>query len=46
MPPPKTRYAKSGDLSIAYQVLGDGPIDLVSVWGWISHLVFSGCRRR
>ena len=26
---PRTRYARSGDLSIAYQVVGDGPIDLV-----------------
>lgn len=35
---PKTRYAKSGDLSIAYQVSGEGPPDLVHVPGWISHL--------
>jgi class 3 adenylate cyclase len=27
--PPETRYAKSGDVSIAYQVIGDGPIDVV-----------------
>ena len=33
-----TRYAKSGDVSIAYQVLGDGPLDLVFVMGWVSHL--------
>jgi hypothetical protein len=25
---PETRYAKKGDISIAYQVIGDGPIDL------------------
>ena len=37
MPPP-TRYAKSGDVNIAYQVLGDGPLDLVFVMGWVSHL--------
>lgn len=36
--PPVTRYAKSGDVSIAYQVLGDGPIDLVFVMGWVSHV--------
>jgi pimeloyl-ACP methyl ester carboxylesterase/DNA-binding winged helix-turn-helix (wHTH) protein len=36
--PPATRYARSGDVSIAYQVLGDGPIDLVFVMGWVSHL--------
>jgi hypothetical protein len=28
---PQTRYAQSGDVSIAYQVLGDGPIDLILV---------------
>ena len=28
---PQTRYARSGELSIAYQVVGDGPIDLVLV---------------
>jgi pimeloyl-ACP methyl ester carboxylesterase len=38
MPAPETRYAKSGDINIAYQVLGEGPIDLVYVWGWVSHL--------
>jgi pimeloyl-ACP methyl ester carboxylesterase len=35
---PVTQYAKSGDISIAYQVVGDGPIDLVIVPGWVSHL--------
>jgi pimeloyl-ACP methyl ester carboxylesterase/DNA-binding CsgD family transcriptional regulator len=34
----ETKYARSGDLSIAYQVVGNGPIDLVFVMGWISHL--------
>ena len=38
MDAPTTRYAKSGDFDIAYQVLGDGPVDLVYVPGWISHL--------
>jgi hypothetical protein len=28
---PQTRYARSGDVHIAYQVLGDGPVDLVYV---------------
>src|SRR5439155_6113116 len=32
------RYARSGDLHIAYQVLGDGPLDLVLVPGFVSHL--------
>jgi class 3 adenylate cyclase len=36
--PPQTRYAKSGDVNIAYQVLGDGPIDLVFVMGWVSNI--------
>jgi pimeloyl-ACP methyl ester carboxylesterase len=36
--PPETHYAKSGDLNIAYQVVGDGPLDLVFVPGFISHL--------
>jgi pimeloyl-ACP methyl ester carboxylesterase len=36
--PPETRYAKSGDVNIAYQVLGDGPPDLVYVSGWVSNL--------
>src|SRR5258706_1642080 len=35
---PETRYAKSGDLNIAYQVAGDGPIDLVLAAGWISNV--------
>jgi class 3 adenylate cyclase len=32
------RYAKSGDVNIAYQVTGDGPLDLVLVPGFVSHL--------
>jgi pimeloyl-ACP methyl ester carboxylesterase/class 3 adenylate cyclase len=36
--PPQTRYARSGEVNIAYQVIGDGPIDLVFVPGFISHL--------
>jgi pimeloyl-ACP methyl ester carboxylesterase len=35
---PETRYAKSGDLNIAYQVSGDGPIDLVFIPGYVTHL--------
>jgi DNA-binding SARP family transcriptional activator/class 3 adenylate cyclase len=35
---PPVLYARSGDLSIAYQVSGDGPVDLVLVSGFISHL--------
>jgi DNA-binding winged helix-turn-helix (wHTH) protein len=39
-PPPETRYARSGDVNIAYQVVGDGPLDLVFVMGWVSHLEY------
>ena len=35
---PETHYAKSGDIHIAYQVTGNGPIDLVIVPGFVSHL--------
>jgi pimeloyl-ACP methyl ester carboxylesterase len=35
---PQTEFAKSGDVSIAYQVVGDGPIDLVLVLGFSTHL--------
>ena len=35
---PETKYAKSGDYHIAYQVVGDGPIDLVLVPGFISNV--------
>jgi|SRR5215211_4365602 len=36
--PPVTRYADSDGVAIAYQVVGDGPRDLVVIPGWISHL--------
>jgi class 3 adenylate cyclase/pimeloyl-ACP methyl ester carboxylesterase len=36
--PPQTQYAKSGDVSIAYQVVGEGSIDLVLVLGFATHL--------
>ncbi len=35
---PEVRYARSGEVNIAYQVIGDAPLDLVFVMGWISHL--------
>jgi class 3 adenylate cyclase len=34
----ETRYAKSGDVHIAYQVVGEGPVDLVFSPGWITHV--------
>jgi class 3 adenylate cyclase len=36
--PPETRYAKSGDLHIAYQVVGGGPPDVVLIDQWMSHI--------
>ncbi len=38
MEQPKTRYARSGEISIAYQVVGDKPFDLIWVPGWISNV--------
>jgi class 3 adenylate cyclase len=39
---PETRYAKTDDgVHIAYQVVGDGPFDLVEVGGFVSHLEFA-----
>src|ERR1700752_1438009 len=35
---PDPRYADSGGVNIAYQVLGDGPRDLVHVPGWVSNI--------
>ena len=35
---PVTRYARSGEVNIAYQVVGEGPLDLVFVSGWVSNL--------
>ena len=32
---PEIRHARSGDVSIAYQVVGDGPLDIVLVHGWV-----------
>jgi pimeloyl-ACP methyl ester carboxylesterase len=37
---PATRYALSGDVSIAFQVMGDGPIDIILVPGAVSHVEF------
>lgn len=35
---PQTHYAKSADVHIAYQVIGEGPLDLVFVPGFVSHV--------
>jgi class 3 adenylate cyclase len=36
--PPETKYVRSGDLNIAYQVVGDGPFDLVNIPGFVSNV--------
>jgi pimeloyl-ACP methyl ester carboxylesterase/DNA-binding winged helix-turn-helix (wHTH) protein len=38
--PPETMYARSEDVNIAYQVIGDAPLDLVFVMGWVSHMEY------
>ena len=35
---PETRYARSGDVAIAFQVFGDGPVDLVFAPGFVSNV--------
>ena len=37
-PMPETHYTKSGGINIAYQVVGEGPLDLVYVPGWVSNV--------
>ncbi len=37
---PRVRYARSGSVNIAYQVVGAGPVDIVFVMGWVSHLEY------
>lgn len=38
---PEIHYARSGDVAIAYQVIGDGPLDVVLVPDWVSNLVWA-----
>ena len=38
---PETRYALSGDVNIAYQVMGAGPVDIIMVPGFVSHVEFT-----
>lgn len=46
---PETQYAQGGEFSTAYQVMGDGPFDIILVPGIISHIDFQhelpGCTR-
>ena len=37
---PRVRYAHSGNVNIAYEVVGSGPVDLIFVMGWVSHLEY------
>ena len=37
---PAVHYARSGEVNIAYQMVGSGPLDLVFVMGWVSHLEY------
>ena len=38
---PKTQFTKSGDITIAYQCFGSGPIDLVYAQGWLSNIEYA-----
>src|SRR4051812_41745819 len=37
---PETRYALSGEVNIAYQAIEDGPVDIIMVPGFVSHIEF------
>jgi pimeloyl-ACP methyl ester carboxylesterase/DNA-binding winged helix-turn-helix (wHTH) protein len=37
---PETHYVQNGDVNIAYQIVGDGDLDVVFVMGWVSHLEY------
>ena len=43
---PEIRYARNGGVAIAYQVLGEGAVDLVYVPEWTSNLVYGWEYRR
>jgi pimeloyl-ACP methyl ester carboxylesterase len=38
---PVTCYAQSGDLNIAFQTMGNGPVDIILIPGFISHVEFT-----
>lgn len=38
MEKPRTRFTTAGDVSIAYQVVGDGPVDLIYASGWLHNI--------
>ncbi len=35
---PRTNYTKSGEFNIAYQVVGNGPVDIIYIPGWVSNI--------
>ncbi len=35
---PKTNYTKSGNFNIAYQIIGDGSVDIINIPGWVSNI--------
>jgi hypothetical protein len=35
---PQTRFARNGDVHLAYQVFGGGPIDVLLVDSWVHHV--------
>src|SRR6266498_2290596 len=37
---PKTKYAREGDVCIAYQVFGEGPTEIVHTWGPATHVEY------
>ena len=37
---PETHYAQNGDVNIAFQIVGEGDLDIVFVMGWVSHLEY------
>ena len=38
---PKTKYARAGDINIAYQVVGDGPVDILYAQGWLTNIEYA-----
>ena len=38
---PETKYAKSEDINVAYQVIGENSLDIVLVPGWVSHIEYA-----
>ena len=35
---PEVKFARSGNVDLAYQVFGEGPLDILCMIGWVSHL--------